>query len=126
MQENTNQPLSLVVDNGPVEQVQAEEVVQLDPRETFMIHTHSNIRFTAAARLSKDDNVRIQQCREHLYQFVKDNGDAARVALMLFGMEFDNTKPPFEPHFDQMLTVDWDTALKMWQEGFKNIDTTVL
>lgn len=95
------------------------EVMKLDPRETFIIQTHANIRYAAASRLSTKENEDIQRCREQLHTFVKANGDAGRVALQLFLMEFDNnSNPPFGETFQKMEQVPWEEAVKMWQEGY--------
>jgi exonuclease VII small subunit len=99
--------------------MQKEEIVQLDPRETFIIQTHANLRYAAASKLSAEDNTKIQEVRQALHDLIHGGGDAARVALQLFVLEFDNaTTPPFGDTFMTMEQVPWDEALKMWTEGY--------
>lgn len=104
---------------------QQAEFVQLDPRETFIIQTHANVRQTAAMRLETEENIAIQNLRQQFHDIMKSGGDAARVALMLFTLEFDNTQPPYGETFKEMEQVPFDDAVKMWQEGYKTGEVTV-
>lgn len=100
-----------------------QEVVQLSPRETYIIQTHSTIRFAAASKLDKSTNADIQNARMELHRLMRDHGDAAKVALILFNLEFDNTEPPYGDTFVEMPQLSWEEALKMWAAGYIDPET---
>lgn len=96
------------------------DVVKLSPMETQIILAHAAIRKTMEKYLEPETVARIMSLREHLHVFAKANGDAGRIAIQLFTMEFDNTKNPYGDAFTVLEPVDWDEAIKLWQEGYPN------
>lgn len=129
--ESAHQPINsdqqLIAEQGEGQQVNDQhkaETVQLDPRETYIIQTHAAVMKTAKQHLSEEQLKEIQAARISLHRFVKNGGDAARVALMLFGLEYDNSVPPYGETFCPMLPVEWQEALESWKESY--IDPAIL
>jgi hypothetical protein len=94
------------------------EVVQLDERETMLILSYGMIRKHAANVLTQEEMADVMACRKKLYQLMKEGGDAAKIALQFFTLEFDNSELPYGDRFAQMEMIPFDEALIFWQKGF--------
>lgn len=97
------------------------EVIQLDPRETFIIHTHASIVHTVNTQLPPEEQDKIWETYKTLVQTFRRAGDAGAVALQLLTMTTDLAeKPPYGETFMNMERLSWEQSLAFWQEGYKD------
>lgn len=96
---------------------QERETVTLNEQDFKVIMTYASLTKAVQENLTEDEREDVIGELSMLRSMMWQGRDAFRVALQLFMLEVDNSKPPFGERFEKLPLATWEEALKLWQDG---------